>query len=49
VRCLETADCWLDDVPYCFEHLDLMIERLEAIALVPSLRETLPPIEHRRH
>lgn len=45
--CVETSDVWLEGTPYCFEHGELMFERLLAIEVAPSLRETLPPIEHR--
>lgn len=47
-ECVEPADGWLEGTPYCFAHAELMLERLQAIELAPSLRETLPPIEHRR-
>ena len=34
-------------VGWCVEHFPLVIERLEAIAANPGLRETLPPLyEH---
>lgn len=47
--CLEDAFA-IDEatgVGYCPEHLEAMIDRWEATAINPSLRETLPPIEHR--
>jgi hypothetical protein len=46
--CMALADGWLDGTPYCFACAELMLERMAAIELARSLRETLPPIEHRR-
>jgi hypothetical protein len=46
--CVEPADVWLEGVPYCFADAEIMLKRLQAIEAAPSLRETLPAIEHRR-
>lgn len=48
--CLEDAFAIEEatNIGYCPDHLELMMDRWEAIALNPSMRETLPEIEHRR-
>lgn len=47
--CLEDAFALeeVSGIGYCPGHLELMIDRWEAIALNPAMRETLPEIEHR--
>ena len=49
-RCLELADGWLAGSgpwsgPYCFDCLELVLERMEAVTLAPSLAQTLPRLE----
>lgn len=43
-HCLNIADGWLEGEALCLGHIELTIERWEAIALAPSLRETLPAL-----
>ncbi len=44
-HCLNMADGWLDGQALCIPHIELLLERQEAIALCPDLRSTLPPFE----
>lgn len=45
--CLENAavyDLHTDEPVACVHHFDLYLERIEALAIAPELRETLPPL-----
>lgn len=45
--CLENAavyDLHTGAPVACLHHFDLVLERMEALAIAPSLRETLPPL-----
>jgi hypothetical protein len=48
-ECLAEADIYEPDtgMALCFPHLEEFIERQEAIAESPQLRESLPPHEYR--
>ena len=43
--CWNALDGWLDGVALCFDHLDELLERMEAVTIAPAMRELLPPIE----
>lgn len=40
-HCLERAEVWYDGKLVCWNHLELWMERIQAIAIYPALRETL--------
>ena len=42
--CEARAECLLDGVAYCLDCAELVIERLEAVALYPGLRSQLPEL-----
>lgn len=43
-KCCTPAQLLLDGLPYCIACADLAIARLIAIAILPELREQLPPL-----
>lgn len=41
-RCVQLAEVMYEDLPYCIDCADLLIERQVAISLDPSMRYKLP-------
>ena len=45
--CMGDATVWEGDDGYCFDCIDLMVERWEALSIAPGLRELLPGVGDR--
>lgn len=42
--CMASSDVEIDDVPYCLDCADQLLDRFCAVSLRPELREMLPEL-----
>lgn len=45
IVCGQTSEGWFDDDPVCLDCADRMLDRLEAIGILPALRSELPSLD----